>query len=217
LDSFPGIEAALRASLQAPLPGSQAHVLMGRTPRELRALPFDHDAAVLVLVYPAGAEVLPHVVLTLRAANLRRHRGQVSFPGGLVEPGEDLAAAALREAHEEVGIEPARVELIGELTPLPMPHTGFVLHPFVGLARLRPDLRPREEEVARVLEVPLRELADPSRVREEPRLLGEQIYQVPFFDVAGEKVWGATAMILAELLALLGAPPRPFRHEAPVP
>jgi 8-oxo-dGTP pyrophosphatase MutT (NUDIX family) len=134
-----------------------------------------------------------------------------------VEPGEDLATAALREAHEEVGIEPAGVELIGALTPLPMPHTGFVLHPFVGLAQVRPHLRPREEEVARVLEVPLRELADPSRLREEPRLLGQQVYQVPFFDVAGEKVWGATAMILAELLALLGAPPRPPRHESPLP
>jgi hypothetical protein len=69
-----------------------------------------------------------------------------------------------------------------------------------------------------VLEVPLAELADPARVREEPRLLGEQLYQVPFFDVAGEKVWGATAMILAELLALLGAPPRPHPWEAiPLP
>jgi hypothetical protein len=110
------------------------------------------------------------------------------------------------------------VELLGALTPLPMPHTGFVLHPFVGVVRARPDLRPCEDEVARVLEVPLRLLADPGRVLSEPRLLGEKLYQVPYFDVEGEKVWGATAMILAELLSLLGVPPRAHPWEpAPLP
>jgi len=145
----------------------------------------------------------------LRSAELRRHRGQVSFPGGIVEPGEDLVTAALREAQEEVNVLPAAVEVLGMLTPLPMPHTGFVLHPFVAVAPVRPDLRPCEDEVARVLEVPLAALADPAHVRQEPRLFGEQIYAVPYFDVAGEKVWGATAMILAELLAVLGAAPHP--------
>jgi 8-oxo-dGTP pyrophosphatase MutT (NUDIX family) len=208
-ESLDALEPALRRSLQGPLPGLSAHSLMGRTPRELRALPYDHHAAVLVLLYPHPADARPHLVLTLRSDRLRRHRGQVSFPGGVVEPGEDLVAAALREAHEEVSIIPAAVEVLGTLTPLPMPHTGFVLHPFVGVARVRPDLRACEDEVARVLEVPLAVLADPARVRQEPRLLGEQVYQVPYFDVAGEKVWGATAMILAELLAVLGAAPHP--------
>ena len=211
-------EAALRRSLAGPLPGTEAQSLMGRTPREMRTLPFDHHGAVLLLLYPHPADPRPHVVLTLRSDNLRRHRGQVSFPGGLVEPGEDFAAAALREAQEEVGIEPSRVELLGALTPLPMPHTGFVLHPFVGVAPARPDLRPCEDEVARVLEVPLRLLADPGRVMSEPRLLGERLYQVPYFDVEGEKVWGSTAMILAELLSILGAPPRAHPWEpAPLP
>ncbi len=208
-DSLAALEPALRASLRGPLPGFSAQSAMGRTPREVRALPFDHHAAVLVLLYPHPDDPRPHVVLTLRSAELRRHRGQVSFPGGVVEPGEDLVTAALREAEEEVHVQPGEVEVLGMLTPLPMPHTGFVLHPCVAVARARPDLRPCEQEVARVLEVPLALLADPARVREEPRLLGERVYQVPYFDVAGEKVWGATAMILAELLAALGAVPRP--------
>jgi 8-oxo-dGTP pyrophosphatase MutT (NUDIX family) len=208
-ESMAALLAALRASLGAPLPGLTAQSLMGRTPREVRALPYDHHAAVLVLLYPSPEDGRPLIVLTLRSAELRRHRGQVSFPGGIVEPGEDLAAAALREAKEEVNVLPTAVEVLGMLTPLPMPHTGFVLHPFVAVAAARPDLRPCEEEVARVLEVPLAALADPARVRQEPRLLGEQVYEVPYFDVAGEKVWGATAMILSELLAVLGAAPHP--------
>jgi len=209
-ESMAALERALRNSLRGALPGHAAQSLMGRTPRELRALPYDHRGAVLVLLYPHPSDARPHVVLTLRSPELRRHRGQVSFPGGVVEPEEDLAAAALREAEEEVNVHPAAVEVLGMLTPLPMPHTGFVLHPFVALAPVRPDLRACEREVARVLEVPLAVLADPARLREEPRLLGEQVYQVPYFDVEGEKVWGATAMILAELLAVLGAPPRPL-------
>ena len=209
-DSLAALEPALRASLRGPLPGFSAQSAMGRTPREVRALPFDHHAAVLVLLYPHPDDPRPHVVLTLRSAQLRRHRGQVSFPGGVVEPGEDLVAAALREAEEEVHVQPGQVEVLGMLTPLPMPHTGFVIHPCVAVARVRPDLRPCEQEVARVLEVPLAVLADPARVREEPRLFGEQVYQVPYFDVAGEKVWGATAMILAELLTVLGAALRPL-------
>jgi 8-oxo-dGTP pyrophosphatase MutT (NUDIX family) len=206
LRRFDALEAALRAALGRPLPGAEAQARMGRTPRELRRLPYDHLAGVLVLAYPV--EAAPHLVLTLRSANLRRHRGQVSFPGGIVEPGEDVRAAALREAQEEVGVRPEEVEVVGSLSPLPMPHTGFVLHPVVGLARVRPDLRPCEVEVARVLEVPLSDLADPARLRREPRRIGERLYDVPFFEVAGEKVWGATAMVLAELLELLGAPPR---------
>ena len=210
LESLAALEPALRASLRGPLPGLAAQSVMGRTPRELRALPFDHRAAVLVLLYPHPTDPRPHVVLTLRSSELRRHRGQVSFPGGMVEPGEELVAAALREAEEEVNVHPGEVEVLGSLSPLPMPHTGFVLHPFVAVARTRPDLRACEDEVARVMEVPLAVLADPARVREEPRLLGEQVYQVPYFDVGGEKVWGATAMILAELLAVLGTALRPL-------
>src|SRR5262245_17026440 len=141
-ESMAALLAALRTSLGAPLPGLAAQSLMGRTPREMRALPYDHHAAVLVLLYPRPEDGRPLIVLTLRSAELRRHRGQVSFPGGIVEPGEDLVTAALREAEEEVHVLPAAVEVLGMLTPLPMPHTGFVLHPFVAVARTRPDLRP---------------------------------------------------------------------------
>lgn len=204
-----GLVPFLREALSRPLPGVEAQRRMGRTPRDLKPLPYDHHAGVLVLLYPHPLDGTPHLVLTLRSANLTRHRGQVSLPGGLAEPGEELSLTALREAHEEVGVRAEEVEVLGLLTPLLMPHTGFVLHPLLGVARRRPDLRACEEEVARVLEVPLQALADPSRLRREPRLVGEQVFDVPYFELLGEKVWGATAMVLAELLALLGTPPEP--------
>jgi 8-oxo-dGTP pyrophosphatase MutT (NUDIX family) len=207
LERLDALVPYLREALRRPLPGPEAQARMGRTPRDFPALPYDHHAGVLVLLYPV--EEAPHVVLTLRSSNLTRHRGQVSFPGGVAETGEALEWTALREAHEEVGVVPEEVEVLGKLSPLLMPHTGFVLHPLVGAAHRRPDLRPREAEVARVLEVPLRALADPGHLGREPRVFQERIFQVPYFDVAGEKVWGATAMVLAELLEILGAPPQP--------
>jgi len=118
-----------------------------------------------------------------------------------VEEGETLEAAALREAHEEVGVSPAETRILGRLTPLHLSASGFTVHPVVAVADRRPDLSASDTEVARVLEIPLAELVDARCVRYED--------QVPFFALAGEKVWGATAMILAEFLGLLGIRPEP--------
>ncbi len=199
------IEERCRAALGRPLPGETAQMRMARRPRGDRHEPIAVEGGVLILLYPRGGE--PHVLLTLRTTALSRHRGQVSLPGGVVEPGETPLDAALREAEEEVAVVPSEVRILGALTPLVMPHTGFVLHPFVGIADRRPDLHPAEAEVARILEIPVAELRDASRIKLERRTLDGREYEVPYFDLDGEKVWGATAMVLSELLWMLDGPP----------
>jgi 8-oxo-dGTP pyrophosphatase MutT (NUDIX family) len=174
-----------------PRPGWQP----GRLPEGLR------DAAALALIYPRDG--VPHLLLTVRAADLPHHGGQISLPGGELEPGESFEDAALREAEEEVGVDPRTIRLLGRLSPMHIPVSGYALHPVVGVADGPGDWAPHAREVARVLEAPLAVLRDPARRRSEPRRHEQRDYDVPFYDVDGEKVWGATAMVLAELLALL--------------
>ncbi|MCU0254208.1 MAG: CoA pyrophosphatase, partial [Acidobacteria bacterium] len=120
-----------------------------------------------------------------------------------VEPGESFEDAALREAEEEVGVDRGAVRLLGRLSAMHIPVSGYALHPIVGITDAAGAWAPHAREVARVLEAPLAELLDPSRRTVEPRRYEGRDYDVPYFDVEGEKVWGATAMVLAELLALL--------------
>jgi 8-oxo-dGTP pyrophosphatase MutT (NUDIX family) len=163
------------------------------------------DAAALVLVYPFNQ--LPHLLLTVRGSGLRKHTGQVSLPGGSVDADESIESAALREASEEVGVPPAAVRLLGRLTPLQIPISGYMLHPVVGLVESRPAFRRDEWEVARILEVPLSRFHDPGIVRRRTRTRefgGKTVdIEVPYFDIDGEQVWGATAMVLAEFLAVV--------------
>lgn len=199
---------ALRRRLAAALPGLDAQLRMAPQPRPgwdpLALPPGVRDAAGLLLIYPHAGEW--HVPLTVRASHLRHHTGQVSLPGGRVDHGETLAAAALREATEEVGLDAHDVTLIGALTPLHIPVSHHLLHPIVGVAAARPRFRPAASEVAHLLEVPLARLREPEVVRWEQRIREAPpnvLMDVPYFDVDGHQVWGATAMILAEFLAVL--------------
>jgi len=204
------LEARVIASLARGLPGVDAQLRMAPQPRvgwDPHTIPEGlRDGAALILVYPVND--VPHVPLTVRGAELRKHTGQVSFPGGAVDENESFEAAALREASEEVGIVPAAVRVLGRLTPLHIPISGYVLHPIVGIVDQRPRFRPAEWEVARILEVPLERFRDPGLVKHERRAreVGGQTFQinVPYFDIDGEMVWGATAMALAEFLEILG-------------
>jgi 8-oxo-dGTP pyrophosphatase MutT (NUDIX family) len=143
-------------------------------------------------------------VLTLRADTLGRHGGQVSLPGGAIEPGESYEQAALREAHEEIGLDPSVVQTLGALTPLDIPVSGFRLHPIVAATADRPALRASEGEVARILEIPLEELVDPARLVWRTSKRDDREVAVPAFVVDDADIWGATAMVLAEFLALVG-------------
>ncbi len=149
------------------------------------------------------------VVLTRRAEHLPTHQGQIAFPGGKIDPGVDRDArdAALREAEEEVGLPRAAVEVIAELEHLPSVGGPFVIAPFVGLLAARPHLVPAPGEVDRVFDVALTELMSPGVHHEERWEQDGHARAVHFFELADETVWGATALILASMLALLVAPP----------
>jgi 8-oxo-dGTP pyrophosphatase MutT (NUDIX family) len=131
------------------------------------------------------------------------HRGQISFPGGSMDPGEDAVAAALREADEELGVQPASVIVLGQLSPLYIPPSGFCIYPIVAYTPRRPDFNANVSEVAEVLEVPLSHLVKPATRCEETWEIRGAPVRVPYYAFETHKVWGATAMVLCELLSLL--------------
>jgi 8-oxo-dGTP pyrophosphatase MutT (NUDIX family) len=150
------------------------------------------------------------LLLTVRASHLANHRGQVSLPGGAVEAGESVEDAALREAEEEVGLIPAEVAVRLRLTPLHIPVSGYVLHPIVATAAVSPEVRPCAGEVERIVEVELSTLVQGEGLAIELREREGVAIEVPYFDLQGAKLWGATAMVVAELLAVLGTPVDPW-------
>jgi 8-oxo-dGTP pyrophosphatase MutT (NUDIX family) len=199
--------ARLRQRLALPLPGPAAMMAMaaaGRafTPEGEALRQGAARAAALVLIYPDGANGDAHVALTARAGDLRHHAGQVSFPGGRIDDGESVEAAALREAREELAVPSDGLAILGRLTPLYIPPSGFLLYPVVAAADIRPDFQANAAEVAALLEVPVAVLLDPRRRSSALREVRGAWLEVPFFAVAGHEVWGATAMILAELAVI---------------
>lgn len=156
---------------------------------------------MLILVYPVH-DVL-YLVLTRRTDTVQNHKGQISLPGGAREDRETAADNALREANEELAIVPAGLEVLGTLTPVYVAASDYVITPVVAIAPHRPDFQPDPIEVMEVIEAPLSCLLDPAARQEEEREIRGIYAHVPFYAVGPHKVWGATAMILAEFAALL--------------
>ena len=157
------------------------------------------DAAVLAPIF--GLSERPGLVFTERREDLRRHAGEISFPGGRTDPGEELLACALREAEEEIGLDPAEVEVLGALPPVSTVVTGYMIHPFVGLIPSGLAFQPNPAEVAAVLLLHLDELRVGFGMR---RLIRRGVPIKTATYVVGEHlVWGATARILGSLFERL--------------
>jgi 8-oxo-dGTP pyrophosphatase MutT (NUDIX family) len=165
-------------------------------------------SAVLAATFDEGGEA--RVVLTRRSAHLRSHRGEVSFPGGRLDEGETPEDGALREAAEEIGLDPGAVEVVGRLSAVTTFASGSFITPVVGLLPARPQLVPSPNEVEHVFDVALAELAEPRIFREEwwtvagrgPSVGGDP-FPVWFFEIPDDTVWGATARMLVDLLRLV--------------
>jgi 8-oxo-dGTP pyrophosphatase MutT (NUDIX family) len=183
--------AEVRARLGSPPPRR----LQGRAAAELR------PAAVLVPLYVDAAELW--TVLTKRTATLPNHPSQIAFPGGSREAGEDPWAAALREAREELGIDPGRVLRLGELDEQEVP-SGFRIVPCVGALPHASPMRASEAEIAEVFSLPLAAFANPRLVEERPVVYDGVRRNLRIYHVGSRQIWGLTARILQDLLGRLG-------------
>lgn len=194
----------LNRRLEGSLPGREAQKQLAPHPRHLTPPPdkVPRQSAVLIPLLAYREEV--HLLLTVRTTTLNHHGGEVSFPGGAMELGDaDLFQTALREAQEEIGLEPDAVTLLGQLTDLYIPPSNNLVHPFVGWLADVALLQANPLEVERIFCVPLRFLLNIENRQQEQWKLHGQTLSVPFYRVNGDKIWGATAMMLGELLVLV--------------
>jgi 8-oxo-dGTP pyrophosphatase MutT (NUDIX family) len=197
----------IKKALQMPLPGYEAQVRMSPshrvfTPPPGKDTPF--VGAVMLLLYPGDEKGGLFVVLTVRTDNVTVHKGQISLPGGGIESEDiSLAHTACREVCEELGVCCDDIDILGELTPIYIEPSNFHVYPFVAYLPYRPSFAMQEREVLHVFEVPVTHFIDPGNTGVEHRMIGGIERRIPYFDVYGKKVWGATAIIISEFIAVL--------------
>jgi 8-oxo-dGTP pyrophosphatase MutT (NUDIX family) len=166
-----------------------------------QAEPFCRKAGVLLLLYPRNNRL--HLLFTRRTADVLHHRGEISFPGGAREEGENMIQAAFRETYEELNISPDSYLILGKLTPLYIPPSRFCIYPCAAGALTRPDFVPEPREVEEVIEIPLSHLLNEKNLLAETWTVRGEKRKIPFFQFQENKIWGATAMVLAEFLEVV--------------
>ncbi|MCC5937503.1 MAG: CoA pyrophosphatase [Lunatimonas sp.] len=200
------VVAKLVSAMEQPLPGREGQMLMAPIPiDESRFGQVDNArvrrGAVLVLFYPGEAGCM--VPFIKRPTYSGVHSGQVSLPGGKWDPeDEDLQITALRETYEEIGVPAAEITVFGSLSQLYIPPSNFSVLPFLGYTENKPRFRPDPHEVERLITCSFEYLASRDIRKKKPLQAGLQTLNAPYFDIDNEVVWGATAMILSELLFL---------------
>lgn len=206
---MPQLIMQLRDRLQESLPGLEAQLRMtsksiGTIRRDYKVPEQHKKAAVMVLLYPK--KTVWNIALMQRPESPYPHSKQISFPGGGVEDVDaSFAHAALRETEEEFGIPQQDIEVIGNLSELYIPVSGYMVYPFVGVMQDVPTFVPDPNEVAEIIEVPLHQLVDKTLQKKTSIEIfgGAVLENVPYFNLANKVVWGATAMMLSEFLTVL--------------
>ena len=194
----------LTERLRRDLPGKIAQRRMIITPnrfptenQESEGIP----ASVLLLLYPFDG--VWFFFLTKRSQDVEHHKGQISFPGGVVEKNESKMNAAIRETNEEIGIDKDVIKIIGSLTPFYIPVSNFHISPYVGWTEEKPHTKVQDAEVKRVFSVSINDLVLEKNLKTKKDIFSNKSVKVPYFDLNGETVWGATSMILSEFKFIL--------------
>lgn len=197
----------LKKEIAKGLPGSEVQWQMASSDRMIKNFPRTpgedaRAAAVLILLYPGKGSI--YTVFMQRPDYIGVHGGQISFPGGKKEPSdENLIKTAYREAYEETGVDPAKINLIGTLTPLFIPVSNTIVTPVIGWINEKPIFNHQPEEVVFLFEADIKKLLDPVSIGIKPFEIRGEMINIRYFDYEGNVIWGATAMILYELLFIL--------------
>lgn len=199
--------AKLKIEILKGLPGTEIQWQMASSDRLLKNFPRTPGmdarvAAVLIILYPENGSI--HTVFMQRPVYDGIHGGQISFPGGKKEPAdEDVIQTALREANEETGIDPAKVTVVGTLTPLFIHVSNMIVTPVIGWINEKPSFNHKLEEVVFLIDADIKKLLNLSIVKTKPFEIRGEMLDIKYYDYEGHTIWGATAMILHELLFIL--------------
>lgn len=201
----------LKDELENELPGEKAHIKMAPGIRDVfKPNTKSRKAGVLILLYPKNDEL--HVAFIQRTEDNGPHSGQISFPGGKAEQSDkDIIDTALRESHEEIGIDPTRVKVFGQLTRLHIPVSNFLVYPVIGFYDSTPKFIPQQSEVKHVIELKLKDLLDPKNCTTKEFSYGEISFLAPIYNPDNITIWGATAMILSEFIEIVLKNPSKFQ------
>lgn len=192
----------LESDLKKDLPGKKAQIKMAPgTRNRIKSNEKCREAGVLILLYPKNQEL--HITFIQRTEYNGPHSGQISFPGGKSErTDQDIIYTALRESNEEIGINTDEVNVLGQLTPLHIPISNFVVYPTIGIYATTPVFKIDPSEVKEVIEVKLQDLLDPKNCTSKEFKYGDLSFIAPIYNPNNVTIWGATAMILSEFLEI---------------
>ncbi len=195
----------LEEELAKPLPGIEAQQRLSPPERHNAEYPLHNvkKSAVLILLYRINGEL--KTVFIKRAEYDGIHSGQVSLPGGVYENVDgNMQNTALRETQEETGLSPDNIRVIGTLTSLHIPVSNYLVYPFVGFCANEPEFHPDPVEVSYLIETSITELLKPENRKKKIMTIGDSAIEIPYFDIEGNHIWGATAMIISEFLEVIG-------------
>ena len=194
----------LKKRINTNLPGKDSHKKMKISYRNEKKISFNINrakpAAVLLLLFPNNKKICFY--LTKRTEKLKYHKGQISLPGGSNEKGESLLETALRETEEEIGVNKNEISILGQITPLFIPVTGFLMTPFIGFTSKEPIIKLDSMEVEELFSVNILDLINNDKLIKHRQLNGRDV-TIPYFNLNNQQVWGATSMVLSEFKDML--------------